>query len=345
MRLHLYSRGRPTIELCPEHLQGEWNTTIERISAHHRSFLEAKMSLEGQPLKQLLPEKIFLKYQELRGDVERHILKNYEQPENYDFLCELDDLVSEISQQELNIDVMGIRPTPENRDFLKKVRKIKPQISYNIFGTKTGRLTTNPGSFPILTLKKENRSVLKPQKDCFLEMDFNAFELRVLLSLLDKEQPEGDIHEWNVKNIYQGSVTRAQAKKRIFAWLYNPNSDDKLTSRYYDRGQVKDRFFSRDKIKTIFNREIESDDYHAFNYIMQSTASDLFLQQAIKIQNMIEESNIAFLMHDSLTLDFDKSELGSINEIRENFSQTIFGDFPISIKIGKNFGEMKEWKL
>ena len=78
---------------------------------------------------------------------------------------------------------------------------------------------------------------------------------------------------------------------------------------------------------------------------MQSTASDLFLQQAIKLQDMLEESDIAFLMHDSLTLDFDKSELGSINEIRENFSQTIFGDFPISIKIGKNFGEMKEWKL
>jgi len=141
--------------------------------------------------------------------------------------------------------------------------------------------------------------------------------------------------------------TREQAKKRVFAWLYNPNSEDKLTNRYYDRGLVKDRFFSNGKVKTIFDRDIESDDYHAFNYIIQSTTSDLFMKQMMKIHDFLKDkkSFIAFLIHDSLVIDFDKSELDHISEICQFFSQTIFGDFRSSIKIGKNYGEMKEWKL
>ena len=168
-----------------------------------------------------------------------------------------------------------------------------------------------------------------------------------MLALNGREQPSMDLHEWNVKNIYRGIGTREEAKKRVFAWLYNPNSEDKLTSRYYDRGKVKDSFFSDGEVKTIFGRRIESDDYHAFNYIIQSTTSDLFMKQVIKVHDFLKDkkSFIAFLIHDSLVIDFDKSELEHINEIRHFFSQTIFGDFRSSIKIGKNYGEMKEWKL
>jgi hypothetical protein len=208
-------------------------------------------------------------------------------------------------------------------------------------------LATGPGSFPILTMKKEFRSVIKPTNDCFLELDFNAAELRTVLALNGQEQPSMDLHEWNIKNIYRDLGTREEAKKRVFAWLYNPNSKDKLTNRYYDRGLVKDRFFSNGEINTIFNRKIEADDYHAFNYIIQSTTSDLFMEQMIKVHDFLKDkkSFIAFLIHDSLVIDFDKSELDHINEIRQIFPQTIFGDFRSSIKIGKNYGEMKEWKL
>jgi len=345
MQLHLYCQGKSPTEFCPEELKNEWQSLSDRVSAHQRAFVEAKLVPTEFSIQEILPEKLYLEYQETKGQIQEHVLQNCEKPKNYDFLYDLDSLVSDIKQQELQIDATQVKPTPNNREFLRKIRETSTRISYNIFGTKTGRLTTKPGSFPILTLNKEYRSVIRPQRDCFLEMDFNAFELRVLLALMGQEQPSMDLHEWNVKNIYRGIGTREKAKKRVFAWLYNPNSEDKLTSRYYDRGLVKDRFFSNGEVKTIFDRRIESDDYHAFNYIVQSTASDLFLQQAIKLHKFLEESSIAFLIHDSLVIDFDKRELNKINEIRENFSQTIFGDFPISMKIGKSYGEMKEWKL
>ena len=104
-----------------------------------------------------------------------------------------------------------------------------------MFGSVTGRLTTYPDSFPILNLKTEHRDILMPRNDWFVEMDYNGAEIRTLLSLAEKEQPVEDIHEWNMKNVYRNLVTRDEAKKRFFAWLYNPNSEDYLTSRAYDR--------------------------------------------------------------------------------------------------------------
>ena len=156
-----------------------------------------------------------------------------------------------------------------------------------------------------------------------------------------------DLHEWNVKNIYRGMGTREEAKKRVFAWLYNPNSEDKLTNRYYDRGKVKDRFFSNGKVKTSFNREIESDDYHAFNYIIQSTTSDLFMKQMIKVYDCLKDkqSFIAFSLHDSLVLDFSKEDLKNVPELVTMFSNTDLGQYLTNVSIGKNFGEMKKWKL
>ena len=343
----IYCAGASLEQVCPLHLKEEWEKISNRMMAHHRSFIETKISLRHNCFFELVPEKQLLIYYKLRNQITESVFANYERPPNYDLVLGMAKVANEIRYKNLNIDFDGVSITPGLRDFLKKNDPSHAYINYNIYGTKTGRLATGPGSFPILTMKKEFRSIIKPTNDCFLELDFNAAELRTVLALNGQEQPSMDLHEWNVKNIYRGLGTREQAKKRVFAWLYNPNSEDKLTNRYYDRGLVKDRFFSDGKVKTIFNREIASDDYHAFNYIIQSTTSDLFMKQAMKVQDFLKDkkSFIAFLIHDSMVIDFDKSELDSINKICQIFSQTVFGDFRSSMRIGKNYGDMKEWKL
>ena len=343
----IYCGGKSLDQVCPESLKEEWEAISNRMMAYHRSFTEAKISLRQNCFFDLVPERYLLVYYDLRNQITEHVFDTFEKPENYDLILGMVKVTTQIKNQNLNTNLEGVTITPKLRDFLKKNDPSRAYINYNIYGTKTGRLATMNGSFPILTMKKEFRSVIKPSNDCFLELDFNAAELRTVLALNGQEQPSMDLHEWNVKNIYQGKVTREEAKKRVFAWLYNPNSEDKLTSRYYDRGLVKDRFFSNGEVKTVFNRRIESDDYHAFNYIIQSTTSDLFMKQMIEVHDFLKDkkSFIAFLIHDSLVIDFDKSELDLISEIRQIFPQTIFGDFRSSMRIGKNYGEMKEWKL
>jgi hypothetical protein len=62
-----------------------------------------------------------------------------------------------------------------------------PYISYDIYGSVTGRLTTKPNSFPILILKKEIADIVVPKNDAFIQFDFNGAEIE--LSYLSPENP------------------------------------------------------------------------------------------------------------------------------------------------------------
>ena len=48
---------------------------------------------------------------------------------------------------------------------------------YDVWGSVTGRLTTKPDSFPILTLNKGFRSLIAPNNDLFVELDANDKQL------------------------------------------------------------------------------------------------------------------------------------------------------------------------
>jgi len=85
-------------------------------------------------------------------------------------------------------------------------------ISYDIYGSVTGRLTTKPNSFPILNLKKEIADIVVPKNDAFIQFDFNGAEIRTLLSLSGEPQPKEDIHEFNSKIL---KCSRDQAKEEI----------------------------------------------------------------------------------------------------------------------------------
>ena len=166
----------------------------------------------------------------------------------------------------------------------------------------------------------------------------------MLLALSGKQQPEEDIHDWNVTNVYNDSLTREDAKKRIFAWLYNPGSKDPLSNKTYNRDEVVKKYFNGKQVKTFFDRTIPADDHHALNYIVQSTTSDLILRQAIKLNKLLEnrKTNIAFLVHDSVVLDMASEDEQMINDIYHVFADTEFGSFKTSVKAGKNFGELKK---
>ena len=268
-------------------------------------------------------------------------------PENYDFCLSLQKVLTDIYHQQLNIDITVLKEDMYKfkvRQFLSKINKIAPYIKYDMYGTKTGRLATQKNSFPILTMDKNYRKILKPNNDWFIEFDFNAAELRVLLGLLGKEQPQEDIHEWNLKNVYRGIGTREEAKKRIFAWLYNPKSKDYLSNRAYDRDSVVQKYFNGGQVSTFFTRTIKADEHHALNYIIQSTAADLFLRPVIKIWNLLQEreTKIVFCLHDAVIIDFSEKDIDILLKLKKTFADTEMGTFLVNTKVGKNFGEMKK---
>ena len=342
----IFVGGKSLNEVCPSFLRNRWDTISARMNAFYKSFSAAKISMDIHCFFDLVPERFLLEYCEVKNKITDHVIKTQKKPANYDFMRRLSEFTYDIGQRKLNIDYSEIARESHQlkvRNFIKKSKYIKPYVKYNIYGTKTGRMTTHKGYFPILTLDGEYRSIIKPTNDYFVELDYNAAELRSLLGLAGKEQPTEDLHIWNLKNVFRDVGTREQAKKRIFSWLYNPQSKDELPTKHYDRKGILRKYWNGQVVVTPMNRVIQADKHHALNYLIQSTTSDIVLSRAFKIAEKLKGKNsfISFTLHDSIVLDFDDSERELVGELLTLFSSTPFGKFQVNLSAGKSYGDMR----
>lgn len=340
----LYTQGKSIDEVCPEHLQEEWEQHKKKLKAYHNSFVEAKVDLEQNCFFDLVPDQFLLELCETKVKIIDSVFHTTEKPANYELLLGAEKIIHEISQQELNVDLDVLKNNLHDTRARTLMRRIKGKnkIVYNLFGSKTGRLSIMPGTFPILNLDKEYKSILKPKNDLFIELDFNAAEVRTLLSLSGQEQPSGDIHEWNAKRL---GITREEAKTEIFAWLYGSKRvDGTKYEKLFKLDKVMGQYYDGFKIKNYFNRLINSDQFHSLNYLVQSTTSDLVLERLNKLNNLIlkRKSFISFLVHDSVVIDLSKEDKELVNLMVETFSDTKLGRFPVNISAGKNYGELRK---
>ena len=346
----IYSGGKSLAEACPEDLKPTWGKITRQLHAFLKSFRTAKINIEETCIYNLIPEFFLYELCGAKNEITKYTLENHGRPLNHDFMVDITRMASEIKQQRLNIDIDPIKTkliSVRGKNFHRKLQSVDWVCDYNPYGTVTGRLTTMPKTFPILTLHKDFRGCLHPQNDWFLELDYNAAEVRTLLSLSGAEQPEDDIHEWNITNVYDGKITRSEAKQKIFEWLYSHRSNKKAEA-HYNKKLVKEKYWNGHSVHTEFGREIkEVDDHHALNYIIQSTTSDLVLTKAIEIHNYLKEkeSRIAFMLHDSIIIDLKHEERQVIPELMKIFSATILGNYKANVALGKNFGDMKELNL
>ncbi len=344
---NIYCEGKDLGEVCPPELKEDYDRIWSKLKAFYKSFAIAKVSLQDHCFFDLVPEGFLKEFCLMKDKITRHVLDTYPRPENYQNMVDITKLTTEIKYQKLNIDLSVLNnelADPRTKDFYRKIHRTEPYIKYNPFGTKTGRLTTQKHSFPILTMDKKFRKIIKPTNDWLVELDYNAAEVRVMLGLLGKEQPYIDLHDYNAYELFGGQVTRDEAKKKLFSWLYNPNAEDEVLSKLYDRAAVKEMFWDGNMVKTMFHREIPSDEYHALNYIIQSTCSDLIMDRAISINEILEgkKTKIAFIIHDSIVLDYADEDGDFINMVYWEFMTTPFGRFKTNASGGRNFGEMKD---
>ena len=344
----LYAQ-KPLRDACPRHLTQEWETVHGRLKAFLRAFTAAKIDLTENCFFDLVNERFLREYCDTKNKITEYVFENYHKPENYDFLVDLTKVLHDIKHRKVLIDPWALRDIMHEkraRTFARKLGHISRSCDYNIFGTKTGRLTTKKNSFPILTMDKKFRKVVIPSNDWLVSLDFNGAELRTFLALSDMGQPDFDVHEWNRRNVYKGTATREEVKERFFAWLYNPQSQDYMTEQAYDKQRVMNKYWKNGAVKNPFGRVIPADHHHAMSYLIQSTCSDVVLRQMIKLHRYLEDkaSSVAFCVHDEVVLDLTDSECALINPLVEHFSNTALGKFGVNVKYGKSYGDMRSWK-
>ena len=345
----IYCGGQSLNDVCPVHLLPIWQKIHDSLKAYYRSFSTSKISLNENCFFDMVPKRFLMEYCEVKNEICEWVFQKYDRPANYNLLVNAQKVISDMKYRQLNIDVSYMKKhfhEKKARDLMQEYSKREAYCDFNLFGSKTGRLATMPNSFPIHNLKKEYRGMINCNNDFFIELDYNAAEARVVLGLMGKEQPGQDIHEWHASTIYRGLLTRNDAKTRFFSWLYNPESEDYLSNREYDRQSLLREYYKNSKISTVFDRSINCDKAHAFNYLIQSTCADMVLEKMYNVFDLLRDrkSYIAFTLHDSIIIDFSSKDKDLLPFILTEFQNTRFGRFKISVHAGENYGNLKKIK-
>ena len=345
----LYCDGLSLDRAAPESLQKPLKKAQRRLKAYAQSFRIAKIDMREHCIFDLVPQDFLKEFCEIKNQITEHILTRYDKPPSYDHLNRVSKLLYKIKYQDLNLnadDCKSLFYNTPSRVMAKKLLDGPNYINYNIFGTITGRLTTHPESFPILTSQRGFRQLLKPQNDWFLSLDYNGAEIRTLIALSKQKQPIEDIHAWNVKNIFDKSLTREEAKTMFFGWLYNPDSKTVKTDAY-DRESILDNFYDGVYILTPFKRKIKVEKRKAFNYLIQSTTADLVLDRAVEVDKMLEgkKSFVSHIVHDELVIDVADEDREMVPQIRDVFSHNKIDKYLVNLRAGKNYLDLKDLNL
>ncbi|MBL19097.1 MAG: hypothetical protein CMC82_04630 [Flavobacteriaceae bacterium] len=351
----LYTQGKTLKDACPPEYAKELNANIKKMEAFFKSFQIAKLDMSQHCIFDLIPEDSLAAFCEIKNKITEYVFATHDKPDNYNFLNNAYKLLYSIREREINIDISDCKnmfTATNNRLGLQKITKGSRHIDYNLFGTVTGRLTTYPNSFPILTMKKDFRRIIKPHNDWFLSLDYNGAEVRTVLALLGHPQPQEDIHAWNMANVFNSDNNfvkypeRSDAKVLFFGWLYNPDSEV-IKSDLYDREAIINDMYADGKIRTPFGREIEIDRRRALSYIVQSTTSDLVLERSVEISKMLEDTKsfVSHVIHDEVVIDLADEDRYLVPEIKEIFSKNRLDTFMVNISAGKNFYDLEELKI
>ena len=346
----IYSQGATITDVCPEDMKEHWVEIKKTLKSCLKAFRTSRLSLDENCFYDVLPEYFLYQYLEAKNKITQHVLDTIPRPVNYNFMYNLVEMLSDIHSRELSVNIKPIQhllSSVRGQNFHRTLQTVKHVCDYNPWGTVTGRLATAPNSFPILTMNKEFRGCIEPKNDWLIELDFNAAELRTLLALAGADQPKNDIHDWNVKSVFDSKLTREEAKVKTFAWLYSSKENKQLES-LYNKDLVRNKYWDGFKIETDYGRIIENvDEHHALNYIVQSTTIDMVHEQAYKVYELLKgrKSHIAFLIHDAVYIDLADEDRKELLNLLDTFRETRYDIFKVNVSAGRNLGDMKELKL
>lgn len=226
-------------------------------------------------------------------------------------------------------------------------------ITYDRFGTVTGRLVVESGP-NILLLKKENKRVIRPSTPggAIISLDFASLEARILLYESGGKCEGPDLYSDIASRL--GGLSRSTVKAAILAELYGSSknslaltlgmSDTDLTKFIKMIGEVidtrgllrrlKSQFSAEGFITNRFGRKIEvsrPQDNIFVNYYAQSTGVDVALTGFNEILNRLGLDGIRplFVLHDALILDVREDRISDVESMTSVVVPGYIQPFPL----------------
>jgi len=227
---------------------------------------------------------------------------------------------------------------------------------YNLY-TSTGRPSNRFGGTNFAALNKKDGSrkpyVSRFKNGVLVEMDFDAYHLRLIANKLDYDFGSGSVHEHMAK-LY--NVEYEEAKRLSFQYLYGFLPQDIVQinpyfSRVYDYiEELWSSYKSKEFIVSdIYNRRIYKknlSDMNAnklFNYTIQLMETENNMRVLSELIPSITEdkSKLILYSYDSFLFDFNMEDgLGYLKKVKQILEQD--GKYPVKVSWGLNYHEMKD---
>lgn len=232
---------------------------------------------------------------------------------------------------------------------------------YNYCKTSTGRAVMRNGP-QILTLPSNYRDIIIPAKEgnIIIQLDFISLEPRVALYTAGKSIKSVDIYAHVLQEVFDGKVTRSQAKLATLCALYGaslkrlqqmmPNENvAQVVHRIKTFFGVLERVrILKSNIKNTslfhnhFGRCLKLEDILAdhvlFSRFVQSTAVDVSMLGFFQLLQSDElrdcELRPLFILHDALILEIPKNQVSMIREYcNRGVLINELGVFPLEVKM------------
>jgi len=217
---------------------------------------------------------------------------------------------------------------------------------YNPY-TITSRPSNRHGGVNFSALNKKDgsrESFIPPEDSLFLQMDYDAYHVRIIAKLIKFKLPKGSIHQWLAD---QYGCSYEESKGRTFRILYGGTSEEDRKIPFFDK---VDKFIMRFHEESIRNGYIKTPKGRKiplgwieqptaqkyFNYLLQATETEFNIEVMEKLRKLQLPLPILYT-YDSFLFEFDDSEVDTIKKVKSVLES--YG-FPLKADWGKNYGEV-----
>ena len=226
---------------------------------------------------------------------------------------------------------------------------------YNPY-TSTGRPSNRFGGMNFAALNKSDGSrkqfISRFNNGVLVEMDFDAYHLRLIGEIIGYEFPPGSVHE-HMGKLY--GLPYEEAKALSFKYLYGGITDEVSDNPFFSK--VNDYikllwqdFQTNNFVESyIYNRKIyrknlqDMNPNKLFNYMIQLMETENNIEILNRLQPKLEQYNSKLVLYnyDAFLFDFDtKDGLDFLNMVKQTIE--CGGKYPVKIGKGVNYHDMQD---
>ena len=310
---------------------------LEDVSTNAHDFLSMKF-FRKENINNVIP---IMKHLEKCREISKVLIEKIDECKEYVNMSYNDEILNNLGFIEKN----GLMTT-EGKVFSE----------YNLY-TSTGRPSNRFGGINFAALNKKDGSrkkfISRFKNGVLVEMDFDAYHLRLIADKIGYDLPKGSVHE-HMAQFY--GVDYEEAKKLSFQYLYGYIPEDVIQinpyfSKVHDYIEELWNIYKNDDFveSDIYKRRIYKEnllDMNAnklFNYTIQlmETENNMKVLSALIPEIREYKSKLILYSYDSFLLDFNIEDgLDYLMKVKNILEQD--KKYPVKVSWGLNYHDMED---